>query len=214
MVTNPQRETCSSKVEGPPPSFCWQQRQLHELPPCKASLPRRVVGRGQGWFFVSCGGFKDSAPWLPARHGAQAGGHVARHPSAVSGLPWSYTPSRECGNSTGIDPSHIQRKMTSRLGSVGQRCPPVSGEGSGQGGILMNSTWEEKEVEDSRRRSRRGDSAGKEVGIKDKSQVEKEMPPCPEREAVHRRQPALVASYDPRQPRWNQFFPRPHTGES
>ncbi|GFN81045.1 hypothetical protein PoB_000755100 [Plakobranchus ocellatus] len=46
--------------------------------------------------------------------------------------------------------------------------------------------YEEKEVEDSRR-SRRDDSAGKEVGIEDKSQVEKEMPPCPEREAVHRR---------------------------
>ncbi|GFN94474.1 hypothetical protein PoB_002098000 [Plakobranchus ocellatus] len=57
-----------------------------------------------------------------------------------------------------------------------------------------DSTWEEKEAEDSRRRSRRDDSAGKEVGIEDKSQVEKEIPPCPEREAVHRRQPALVAS--------------------
>ncbi|GFO37225.1 histone-lysine N-methyltransferase SETMAR [Plakobranchus ocellatus] len=76
---------------------------------------------------------------------------------------------------------------------------------------IPDSTWEEKEVDDSRR-SRRDDSAGKEVGIEDKSQVEKEMPPCPEREAVHRRQPALVASYDPRQPRWSQFFPGPHTG--
>ncbi|GFN98584.1 hypothetical protein PoB_002509000 [Plakobranchus ocellatus] len=137
--------------------------------------------------------------------------------------------------------------MTSRLGSVGQRCPPVSGEGSGQGGMLMGdshycravttsssriypsphtgctsrqtrrphcgeSTLEEKEVEDSRRRGRRDDSAGKEVGIEDKSQVEKEMPPCPERDAVHRRQPALVASYDPRQPWWSQFFPGSHTG--
>ncbi|GFN74896.1 hypothetical protein PoB_000140200 [Plakobranchus ocellatus] len=105
--------------------------------------------------------------------------------------------------------------MTSRLGSVGQRCPPVSGEGSGQRGMLMSdshycravttstsrihpfphtgrtsrqtrrphcgdSTWEEKEVEDSRRTSRRNDSAGKEVGIEDKSQVEKEMSPCPD----------------------------------
>ncbi|GFN91178.1 hypothetical protein PoB_001768400 [Plakobranchus ocellatus] len=76
---------------------------------------------------------------------------------------------------------------------------------------IPDSTWEEKEVEDSRR-SRRDDSAGKLVGIEDKSQVEKEMSPCPEREAVHRRQPALVASYDPRQPRWRQFFPGPHTG--
>ncbi|GFO20616.1 histone-lysine N-methyltransferase SETMAR [Plakobranchus ocellatus] len=30
--------------------------------------------------------------------------------------------------------------MTSRLGSVGQRCPPVSGEGSGQGGMLMSDS--------------------------------------------------------------------------
>ncbi|GFO46830.1 hypothetical protein PoB_007333500 [Plakobranchus ocellatus] len=147
--------------------------------------------------------------------------------------------------------------MTSRLGSVGQHCPPISGKGSGQGGMLMSdshycravtpqppgstpygshltankaptlwgwasqlfsapegydSTWEEKEIEDSRKRSRRDDSAGKEVGTEDKSQVEKEMPPCPEREAVYRRQPALVASYDLRQPRWSQFFPGPHTG--
>ncbi|GFO43704.1 hypothetical protein PoB_007020900 [Plakobranchus ocellatus] len=138
--------------------------------------------------------------------------------------------------------------MTSRLGSVGQRCPPVSGEVGGQGGMLMSdshycravttstsrihpfphtdrtsrqtrrphcgdSTWEEKEVEDSRRRGRRDDSAGKEVGIEDKSQVEKEMSPCPEREAVHRRQPALVVSYDSRQPRWSQSSPGPTRGQ-
>ncbi|GFN87514.1 hypothetical protein PoB_001402000 [Plakobranchus ocellatus] len=30
--------------------------------------------------------------------------------------------------------------MTSRLGSVGQRCPPVSGEGSGQGVMLMSDS--------------------------------------------------------------------------
>ncbi|GFO26994.1 hypothetical protein PoB_005349900 [Plakobranchus ocellatus] len=73
-------------------------------------------------------------------HGAQPGGHVARHSSAVLGLPWSYTPSRRCGTSTGIDPCPIKRKMTSRLGSVGQRCPTVSGERSGQGGILMSDS--------------------------------------------------------------------------
>ncbi|GFN87447.1 hypothetical protein PoB_001395300 [Plakobranchus ocellatus] len=124
--------------------------------------------------------------------------------------------------------------MTSRLGSMGQRCPPVLGEGSGQGGMLMSdshycravttstsrihpsphtgrtsrqtrrphcgggplnysqhrratwvnsipdSIWEEKEVEDIRRRSRREDSGGKEVGLEDKIQVEKEMSPCRE----------------------------------
>ncbi|GFN94350.1 hypothetical protein PoB_002085600 [Plakobranchus ocellatus] len=97
--------------------------------------------------------------------------------------------------------------MTSRLGSVGQRCPLVSGEGSGQSGMLMSdrhycraittSTFRIHpsphgkqgahtvgvglsiipstgglrwiEVEDSRRRSRRDDSAGKEVVIEDKA---------------------------------------------
>ncbi|GFO18823.1 hypothetical protein PoB_004532800 [Plakobranchus ocellatus] len=37
---------------------------------------------------------------------------------------------------------------------------------------IPDSTWEEKEVEDSRR-SRRDDSAGKEVGIKDKAKWRK-----------------------------------------
>ncbi|GFO25327.1 hypothetical protein PoB_005183200 [Plakobranchus ocellatus] len=50
---------------------------------------------------------------------------------------------------------------------------------------IPDSTWEEKEVEESRRRSRRDDSAGKEVGIEDKSQVEEEMSPCPdERQSI------------------------------
>ncbi|GFO00713.1 hypothetical protein PoB_002721800 [Plakobranchus ocellatus] len=58
----------------------------------------------------------------------------------MPGLPWSYTPSRRCGTSTGIDPSPIQRKLTSRLGSVGQHCPPVLGEGNGQRGTLMSDS--------------------------------------------------------------------------
>ncbi|GFN87452.1 hypothetical protein PoB_001395800 [Plakobranchus ocellatus] len=45
---------------------------------------------------------------------------------------------------------------------------------------IPDSTWEEKEVEDSRRRCRRDDSAGKVVGIEGKNQVEKEMSPCPD----------------------------------
>ncbi|GFN78469.1 hypothetical protein PoB_000497500 [Plakobranchus ocellatus] len=48
--------------------------------------------------------------------------------SAVPG----YTPSRGCGTSTKIDPSPIQRKLTGRLGGVGQHCPPISGEGNVQ----------------------------------------------------------------------------------
>ncbi|GFO29611.1 hypothetical protein PoB_005611600 [Plakobranchus ocellatus] len=87
-------------------------------------------------------------------------GDTLRGTPALSGLPWSYTPSRGCGTSTGIDPSPIQRKMTSRLGSVDS---------------IPDSTWEEKEAEDSRRRSRRDDSAGKELGIEGKSQVEKDV---------------------------------------
>ncbi|GFN97256.1 hypothetical protein PoB_002376200 [Plakobranchus ocellatus] len=157
--------------------------------------------------------------------------------------------------------------MTSQLGSVGQRCPAVSGEGNGQGGMLMsdshycravttstskilpfphtvaphgkqgahtvgvglsiilstgglrwievgnNSTWEEKEVEDSRRRSRRDDSAGKEVGIEDNSQVEKEMSPCPdERQSIGDNLP-----WSPLTTRGNHggahSFPGPHTGK-
>ncbi|GFO00805.1 hypothetical protein PoB_002731000 [Plakobranchus ocellatus] len=67
---------------------------------------------------------RTSAFFLLATETASRAGHVACHSSAVSGLPWSYTPSRECGTSTGIDPSPIQRKMTSQLGSVGHAALP------------------------------------------------------------------------------------------
>ncbi|GFO37333.1 hypothetical protein PoB_006383800 [Plakobranchus ocellatus] len=67
--------------------------------------------------------FLNSAPGFPAHHGAQPRGHIARLSSAVSGLPWSYTPNRGCGTSTGIDPSLIRRKMTCRLGSVESALP-------------------------------------------------------------------------------------------
>ncbi|GFO19528.1 hypothetical protein PoB_004603300 [Plakobranchus ocellatus] len=60
------------------------------------------------------------APGLPAHHRSQIRGHIARISSAVPGLPWSYTPSRGCGTSIGVDPCPIQRKLTSGLGSVGQ----------------------------------------------------------------------------------------------
>ncbi|GFO46801.1 hypothetical protein PoB_007330600 [Plakobranchus ocellatus] len=70
-----------------------------------------------------------------------------------------------------------------------KRCRPCTGERQFTGDTLLysplttrtvrlvdsipDSTWEEKEVGDNRRRSRRDDSAGKEAGIEDKSQVEK-----------------------------------------
>ncbi|GFO04564.1 hypothetical protein PoB_003106900 [Plakobranchus ocellatus] len=40
----------------------------------------------------------------------------------------------------GLTRALFREKMTSRLGSVRQRCPPVSGEGSGQGGTLMSDS--------------------------------------------------------------------------
>ncbi|GFN86904.1 hypothetical protein PoB_001341000 [Plakobranchus ocellatus] len=45
-----------------------------------------------------------------------------------------------CGASTGIDPSPVQRKLNSRLGSMGQHCHPISGEGSVQGGMLKSDS--------------------------------------------------------------------------
>ncbi|GFN93764.1 hypothetical protein PoB_002027000 [Plakobranchus ocellatus] len=44
------------------------------------------------------------------------------------------------GTFTGIEPSPIQRKLTIRLGSMGQRCPPVSREGDGQRGMLVSDS--------------------------------------------------------------------------
>ncbi|GFN82815.1 hypothetical protein PoB_000932100 [Plakobranchus ocellatus] len=122
---------------------------------------------------------------------------------AVSGLPWSYTPSRGCGACTGIDLSFIQRKMTSAALSSQEK--EVAKE--------AYSTWEEKEVEDSRGRSRRDDSVEKKVGIEDKSQVEKEMPPCPEeRQSIGDNLP-----WSPLTTCGNHggahSFPGPHTGE-
>ncbi|GFO29438.1 hypothetical protein PoB_005594300 [Plakobranchus ocellatus] len=93
------------------------------------------MGRGQGFFFgKSWIGFKIQLQWFQPRE------HAARISNTVPWLPWSYTPSRGCGTSTGIDPSPIQRKMTSRLDSVGQRCPSVSGQESGQGGMFMSAS--------------------------------------------------------------------------
>ncbi|GFO10264.1 hypothetical protein PoB_003676900 [Plakobranchus ocellatus] len=83
--------------------------------------------------------FAAPTPGLPARHGAQPGDTLHGTPALCQGYPGAILPA-EGGTSTGIDPSPIQRKMTSRLGSVGQRCPPVSGEGSGQGGMLMSDS--------------------------------------------------------------------------
>ncbi|GFO01353.1 hypothetical protein PoB_002785800 [Plakobranchus ocellatus] len=82
--------------------------------------------------------FFNSTPGLPCPPRSQIKGHVARISSAVAKLSWSYTPSRGCGTFTGIDPSLIQRKMCSRFGRVGRRCPPILGEGNGQGGMLMS----------------------------------------------------------------------------
>ncbi|GFO36941.1 hypothetical protein PoB_006344600 [Plakobranchus ocellatus] len=67
-------------------------------------------------------GFSSRAPRPP--RSPTKGTHCAALQRCVRAT-WSYTHSRGCGTSTGIDPSPIQRKMTSRLGSVGQRCPPV-----------------------------------------------------------------------------------------
>ncbi|GFO14928.1 hypothetical protein PoB_004143300 [Plakobranchus ocellatus] len=79
---------------------------------------------------------------------------------------------------------------------------------------IPESTWEEKEVEDSRRRSRRDDSAGKEVGIEDKSQVEKEMSPCTdERQSISDNLPWLPLTTRGNHSR-AYSFPRPHTGSS
>ncbi|GFN78708.1 hypothetical protein PoB_000521400 [Plakobranchus ocellatus] len=74
------------------------------------------------------------APGLPAHHGAQPRGHIAWISSAVPGIPLSYTNSR--GTCTGIDPSHIQRKLISRLGAW----VSVSEEGKVQGGMLMSDS--------------------------------------------------------------------------
>ncbi|GFO47898.1 hypothetical protein PoB_007440300 [Plakobranchus ocellatus] len=52
----------------------------------------------------------------------------------------NYTPNGGCGSSTGIDPSPIQRKLTSRLDNVDQRCPPFSGEGNGQRCMLVSDS--------------------------------------------------------------------------
>ncbi|GFO18321.1 hypothetical protein PoB_004482600 [Plakobranchus ocellatus] len=49
-----------------------------------------------------------------------------------------YTPSRRCGSSTGIKQGPIERKVTSRLGSINQCCPTVLREGSGHGWVLSS----------------------------------------------------------------------------
>ncbi|GFO22885.1 hypothetical protein PoB_004939000 [Plakobranchus ocellatus] len=84
-----------------------------------------------GGFFFCHVRFSYSAPGLPVRHRAQLREYVAWHSSAVPGL----NSQQRVWDSTWIDPSPIQRKLTSPLGSVGRRCSPVSREGNGQRGI-------------------------------------------------------------------------------
>ncbi|GFO27936.1 hypothetical protein PoB_005444100 [Plakobranchus ocellatus] len=95
---------------------------------------RRVLGFSSGF---------------PARHGAQPGGHVARHSRAVSGLPWSYTPSRERGTSTGL--------TSIRVAPYGKQ--GAHNLGVGLSIILSTGGLRWIELEDSMRRSGRDDSA-------------------------------------------------------
>ncbi|GFO13718.1 hypothetical protein PoB_004022300 [Plakobranchus ocellatus] len=55
-------------------------------------------------------------------------------PELCKGYPGAILPAE------GVGPLPIQRKLNSPLGTVGQRCPPASGEGSGQGGMLMSDS--------------------------------------------------------------------------
>ncbi|GFN81307.1 hypothetical protein PoB_000781300 [Plakobranchus ocellatus] len=53
-------------------------------------------------------------------------------PALCQGYPGAILPAQGVETSTGIDPSPIQKKLTSRLGSI-------SGEGNGQRGMLMSN---------------------------------------------------------------------------
>ncbi|GFO14910.1 hypothetical protein PoB_004141500 [Plakobranchus ocellatus] len=110
----------------------------------------------------------------PAHHGAQPRVHFARISSAVPGLPWSYTFSRGCETSNGIDPSPIQRKMTSRWAAwVSAALPSQEKEMAKETplGKRKEQRTAEGEVDGTV-------AQGKEVGIEDKkSGGEKEMSP-------------------------------------
>ncbi|GFO13707.1 hypothetical protein PoB_004021200 [Plakobranchus ocellatus] len=83
----------------------------------------------------------------------------------------------------------------------------------GVGLSIISSTKELQwiEVGDSKRRSERDNSAGKEVGIEDKARWEKLMSPMYRRDTVHGQHPVLAASYDVYST-VGQFYPRLHMG--
>ncbi|GFO49990.1 hypothetical protein PoB_007649500 [Plakobranchus ocellatus] len=87
MVTSLQRKVHSSVWEGPLPSSCWQQRQHHKLPLCKASSPHWDMGRGQGFFFIKV--FKS---WLQGSPPSTE--HVERNSRAVPRLLELYSQQR------------------------------------------------------------------------------------------------------------------------
>ncbi|GFO46959.1 hypothetical protein PoB_007346400 [Plakobranchus ocellatus] len=70
---------------------------------------------------------------LPPTTEPNQGDTSRRTPALCQATLELYSQQRLCETSTGIDPSLIQRKLTSQL-----CCPLVSGEKDGQGGMLMS----------------------------------------------------------------------------
>ncbi|GFN88410.1 hypothetical protein PoB_001491600 [Plakobranchus ocellatus] len=141
---------------------------------CKASLPRRVVGRGQrGFFFIHEGGFMIQLQGSPPATEPNQGDTLRGTPALCQGYPGAILPAEGLGPLLGLTRALFRVAPHGKQGAhtvgVGLSIIPSTG----------GLRW--IEVEDSVR-SGWDDSAGKEVRIEDKARWrERDVAHVPER---------------------------------
>ncbi|GFN90638.1 hypothetical protein PoB_001714400 [Plakobranchus ocellatus] len=101
----------------------------------------RTWGGVRFFFFFGCHGevFEFRLPSSPPDTEPNQGDKLRRLAALCQSYAGALPPAEGVGPLLGLT-QPIRRILTSRLGSVGGRCPPISGEGNGQGDMLMSDS--------------------------------------------------------------------------